>query len=63
MRLRFVLGRLKNLGINGLTIREQELFQENEYLFEMAANQDMKCISLTATSYESLEQESVFAYL
>ncbi len=50
-------------GAEGLTAREQELFQENEYLFKQAASMGIECISLTSTAYNSLKSESVFAHL
>ncbi len=50
-------------GSAGLSAREQELFQENEYLFEMAKSKGIECISLTASAYDGLKSESVFAHL
>jgi 4-hydroxy 2-oxovalerate aldolase len=43
--------------------KEQELFAENEYLFEKAKTSGLELISLTATSYSALRKDSVFARL
>jgi 4-hydroxy 2-oxovalerate aldolase len=50
-------------GYNGSAMgqKEHELFLENEYLFNKASESGLKLISLTLSSYESLEQDSVFA--
>ena len=52
-------------GYSGGSIgeKEQELFLENEFLFEKAATAGLECISLTPTSYNNLTQESLFALL
>lgn len=43
--------------------KEQELFVENEYLFEKAKASGLGLISLTASSYAGLKKDSVFAWL
>lgn len=43
--------------------KEQELFAENEYLFEKAKQADLQLISLTATTYTLPEPDSVFAHI
>lgn len=50
-------------GKSGVNNLEQDLFNENEYLFERAKDKGLKCISLTATKYKSLESDSVFAHI
>jgi 4-hydroxy 2-oxovalerate aldolase len=50
-------------GSGNLSQREQELFYENEYLFNMAKEHGMDCESLTATSYKNLVSQSVFSYI
>lgn len=41
--------------------KAQELFGENEYLFEKAKETGLELISLTATSYNKIKKESIFA--
>lgn len=41
--------------------REQELFLENEYLFEKVNTNGAECVSLTTTKYSQLSPGSVFA--
>ncbi|MFT4848931.1 MAG: 4-hydroxy 2-oxovalerate aldolase [Sediminicola sp.] len=43
--------------------KEQELFAENEYLFEKAEQAGLELISLTSTSYGKLKKDSIFARL
>lgn len=43
--------------------KEQELFNENELLFQKAKAKDLVLISLTTTSYAGLQKDSVFARL
>jgi 4-hydroxy 2-oxovalerate aldolase len=43
--------------------KEQELFLENEYLFEKTKPFDLKLISLTPTSYAGLEHHSIFSLI
>ena len=43
--------------------KEQELFSENDLLFEKAIQAGLKLISLTSTSYDKLESDSIFARL
>lgn len=43
--------------------KEQELYAENEYLFQKAEASGMKLISLTATTYTVLFSDSVFAHI
>lgn len=52
-------------GYSGASMgeREREFFRENEYLFSQAQTAGMKLLSLTATSYQNLEQASIFAYI
>ncbi|MCC5921006.1 MAG: aldolase catalytic domain-containing protein [Cyclobacteriaceae bacterium] len=52
-------------GYSGQNIgsREQELFLENEYLFEKATIAGCKLHSLTPSSYTALVQESIYGYL
>jgi 4-hydroxy 2-oxovalerate aldolase len=51
-------------GYYGASIgqKEQEFFQENEYLFEKAKLAGLECLSLTPTKYKSILQDSLFAY-
>jgi 4-hydroxy 2-oxovalerate aldolase len=50
-------------GYSGSSIsqKEQELFLENQYLFDKALSKGLQCISLTPTSYGNLQQESIFS--
>jgi len=41
--------------------KEQELFAENEFLFEKAKDKGHELISLTLTSYTGLKKDSIFA--
>lgn len=52
-------------GYSGVSmgIKEQELFLENEYLFEQAHKSGLSCISLTKTSYNKVQQQSLYALL
>lgn len=52
-------------GYSGASMgeREQELFRENEYLFEKARQSGLDCISLTNTNYKNITQDSIFAYI
>lgn len=52
-------------GYSGASMgqKEQELFYENEYLFERAKDSGLELISLTATAYSGLKKDSVFAWL
>jgi 4-hydroxy 2-oxovalerate aldolase len=43
--------------------KEQELFAENEYLFLKAKENGLALISLTASSYNQFEEDSVFAWI
>lgn len=43
--------------------REQELFRENEHLFEQARKAGMDCISLTSTNYQNICQDSIFVHI
>jgi 4-hydroxy 2-oxovalerate aldolase len=43
--------------------KEQELFAENELLFDRAQQAGLQLISLTSTSYDKLEKDSIFARL
>lgn len=43
--------------------KEQELYKENEYLFERAKQNDVACKSLTLSGYDSLEQLSIFSLI
>jgi hypothetical protein len=43
--------------------KEQELFSENELLFEKAKHKNLNLVSLTSTSYTNLDKDSVFARL
>jgi 4-hydroxy 2-oxovalerate aldolase len=64
------------LGINKLYIvgydgygevpmgkKEQDLYAENEFLFERAQKIGLELISLTSTSYKKLKKDSIFARL
>jgi 4-hydroxy 2-oxovalerate aldolase len=42
--------------------KEQEFFQENEYLFDKVGQVGIDCISLTPTKYKNIIQDSLFAY-
>jgi 4-hydroxy 2-oxovalerate aldolase len=48
---------------NSISEKEQELYLENEFLFDSAIKQGMKCVSLTPTTYKKIEQESIFALI
>ena len=52
-------------GYSGSSIneKEQELFLENQFLFDKAIENEIKCVSLTLTSYGNLTQESIFAFV
>jgi 4-hydroxy 2-oxovalerate aldolase len=43
--------------------KEQELFAENEYLFDKAVENGHRVISLTATTYTIPEPDSIFPYI
>ena len=62
------LNKIYIVGYDGYTgasmgQKEQELFVENEYLFEKAKASGLELTSLTATSYAGLKKDSVFACL
>lgn len=44
-----------------LSMKEQELFIENEVLFKDAADSGLKLVSLTPTRYDSLIQDSIYS--
>jgi 4-hydroxy 2-oxovalerate aldolase len=46
---------------HSLNLKEQELYVENEALFEDAVNSGLELISLTRTRYEKLEQGSIYS--
>ena len=48
-------------GEDAMDNKAQELFGENEYLFEKAKDSGLELISLTATSYNKIKKESIFA--
>ncbi len=50
-------------GYSGSAIsqKEQELFLENQFLFDKAMSKGLACVSLTPTTYGNLAQESIFA--
>lgn len=41
--------------------KEQELFQENEYLFAKLEDNGIECSSLTPTEYKNIQQKSIFS--
>jgi 4-hydroxy 2-oxovalerate aldolase len=47
----------------GITEQEQELFNENNILFNKVKNYDVKLKSLTRTKYSELDADSVYSYL
>jgi 4-hydroxy 2-oxovalerate aldolase len=47
----------------GITEQEQELFNENNILFNKVKNYDVKLKSLTSTKYSELDSDSVYSYL
>lgn len=62
------LKNLKILGYDGymnqsMNSKEQELFLENEYLFNKAKETGCELISLTPTVYNSLERNSIYEFL
>jgi 4-hydroxy 2-oxovalerate aldolase len=48
---------------NSMDQRQQEIFMENEYLFDRAASAGLNCISLTASRYSNIKQGSLFSKL
>ena len=50
-------------GDEAMGKKEQELFAENELLFNKAQQAGLELISLTSTSYNKLKKDSIFARL
>lgn len=64
--LEYGVAKVRVVGYDGydssqISIRERELFQENEYLFEKATARGLVCSSLTPTSYSQLIADSIFS--
>lgn len=63
--INFSLSNIYIVGFDGyadnLNIKEQELFIENESLFEEVKNIGIKLISLTFTTYKNLTQGSIYS--
>lgn len=52
-------------GYSGASMgqKEQELFRENEFLFQQASQAGLECVSLTHTMYKNIKQDTIFAHI